>query len=100
MVQNFKKVYLLNDAVVPLFDTPNQTLTRIFFGIYFISQSDPSLQVDVSAGDPNFTQGSTFSLTYLRTHYEFSGPNMFQGNVFVRRAQFAVGWICATEILQ
>ena len=97
MVQNFKNLLVGNNTAILLFEAPT-TLTRIFFGIYIIAKKDPSFQVNVSFGNSQFL--NPISLTYCRGYYEFTGPDISQGSIFVKTVNFADGNICATEILK
>ena len=97
MVQNFRTIHFTNNNVVTFFEAPT-TLTRIFFGVYIVAKTDPSFQVNVSLGDPQFL--NPFCLTYCRGYYEFAGPDISQGNIFAKVINFAQGTICATEILK
>ena len=97
MAQNFRTIYFTNNDVVTLFEAPT-TLARVFFGVYVVAKIDPSFQVNVSFGDPQFL--NPLCLTYCRGYYEFAGPDIPQGNVFAKMINFAYGTICATEILK
>jgi len=97
MVQNFKTLYIGNNTVHTLFEAPT-TLTRVFFGIYIVAKGDPSFQVNVSFDNSQFL--NPIRLTYCRGYYEFTGPDMSQGSIFVKTVNFAQGDICATEILK
>ena len=97
MVQNFKNLLIGNNVVFTLFEAPT-TLTRVFFGIYIVAKKDPSFQVNISFGDPQFL--NPVSLTYSRGYYEFTGPDISQGSIFAKKVNFADGNICATEILK
>ena len=97
MVQNFRTIFFSTNNVVTLFEAPT-ALTRVFFGIYIVAKMDPSFQVNVSLGDPQFL--NPICLTYCRGYYEFVGPDISQGNVFAKMVNFAYGTLCATEILK
>ena len=97
MAQNFRTIFFPNNNVVTLFEAPT-TLSRVFLGIYMVAKSDPSFQVNVSFGDPQFL--NPICLTYCRGYYEFAGPDISQGNVFAKMVNFASGTISATEILK
>ena len=97
MTQNFRTLFVANNTVFTIFEAPT-TLTRVFFGIYFVSKNDPSFQVNVSFGDQQFL--NPLCLTYCRGYYEFAGPDISQGSIFAKTVNFAAGTICATEILK
>ena len=97
MAQNFRTIYFPNNNIVNLFEAP-ATLTRVFWGIYIVAKSDPSFQVNVSFGDQEFL--NPLCVTYCRGYYEFTGPDIPQGNVFARAVNFAQGTVCSTEILK
>ena len=97
MVQNFRTIYFLNNNIVTLFEAPT-ALTRVFLGVYIVSKTDPSFQVNVSFGDQQFL--NPLCLTYCRGYYEFAGPDIPQGNVFAKKVNFAQGTLCAAEILK
>ena len=97
MVQNFKSLHIGTNAIFTLFEAPT-TLTRVFFGVYIVAKKDPSFQVNLSFGDPQFV--NPLCLTYCRGYYEFAGPDISQGNVFAKKVNFAEGTISATEILK
>jgi len=97
MVQNFKTLYIGNNTVHTLFEAPT-TLMRVFFGIYIVAKGDPSFQVNVSFDNSQFL--NPICLTYCRGYYEFTGPDISQGSIFVKTVNFAQGDICATEILK
>ena len=97
MAQKFRTIFFPNNGVVTLFEAPT-TLTRVFLGVYIVAKIDPSFQVNVSFGDQQFL--NPLCLTYCRGYYEFTGPDISQGNVFAKMVNFAQGTICATEILK
>ena len=97
MTQNFKTLFVSNNTTFNLFEAP-VALTRVFFGVYIVAKKDPSFQVNVSFGDSQFL--NPISLTYCRGYYEFVGPDISQGSIFVKTVNFASGNICATEILK
>ena len=97
MVQNFRTMLIGNNIPYTLFEAPT-TLTRVFFGIYIVAKGDPSFQVNVSFGNSQFL--NPICLTYCRGYYEFTGPDISQGSIFVKTVNFAEGDISATEILK
>ena len=97
MVQNFRTIFFSTNNVVTLFEAPT-TLMRVFLGVYIVAKMDPSFQVNLSFGDQQFI--NPLCLTYYRGYYEFTGPDIPQGNVFARAVNFAQGTICTTEILK
>ena len=96
MVQTVKSIKLLAGEKKILFEKPH-VLHRIFFSIRVIAAPDTWYTTAFSFDDPSFI--SSYSLNGVTKTFEVSGPDIFQGNVWLRNTSSVDLWYAATEIL-
>jgi len=96
MVQTVKSIKLLSGEKKILFERPH-VLHRIFFSIRVLVAPNTWYATAFSFDDPLFV--SSYSLNGVTKTFEASGPDIFQGNVWLKNASPADLWYAATEIL-